>query len=56
MGWTVSGVGPRMVRVTRTPPGWRRDAVVFLTGQTVSLFGSMIVQYAIMWHLTLVTR
>jgi len=37
-------------------PGWRRDATVFLTGQTVSLFGSMIVQYAIMWHLTLETK
>jgi len=50
-----------MVRVTTQEPaaarpGWRRDAVVFLGGQTVSLFGSMIVQYAIMWHLTLVTQ
>lgn len=37
-------------------PGWRRDTTVFLTGQTVSLFGSMLVQYAIMWHLTLQTK
>lgn len=37
-------------------PTWRRDATVFLSGQTVSLFGSMLVQYAIMWHLTLETR
>lgn len=37
-------------------PGWRRDAAVFLTGQGISLFGSMLVQYAIMWHLTLTTR
>ncbi|MEK8228424.1 MFS transporter [Oerskovia sp. M15] len=35
---------------------WRRDATVFLGGQTVSLFGSMLVQYAIMWHLTLETK
>ncbi|WP_242511211.1 MFS transporter [Pengzhenrongella frigida] len=35
---------------------WRRDATVFLTSQTVSLFGSMLVQYAIMWHLTLETK
>ena len=37
-------------------PTWRRDATIFLSGQTVSLFGSMLVQYAIMWHLTLETR
>ncbi|WP_341358449.1 MFS transporter [Georgenia sp. M64] len=37
-------------------PTWRRDAAIFLSGQTVSLFGSMLVQYAIMWHLTLETR
>src|SRR5690606_7390020 len=35
---------------------WRRDVTIFLTGQTVSLFGSMLVQYAIMWHLTLLTK
>lgn len=37
-------------------PHWRRDVVVFLTGQTVSLFGSMLVQYAVMWHITLETK
>lgn len=37
-------------------PGWVRDTVVFLGGQTVSLFGSMLVQYAVLWHLTLQTR
>ncbi len=36
--------------------GWKRDATVFLSGQTVSMFGSMLVQYAIMWHLTLETK
>jgi DHA3 family macrolide efflux protein-like MFS transporter len=35
---------------------WRRDVSIFLTGQTVTLFGSMLVQYAIMWHLTLETK
>lgn len=30
--------------------------MIFLTGQTVSLFGSMLVQYAILWHLTLTTK
>lgn len=37
-------------------PHWKRDIVVFLSGQTVSLFGSMLVQYAVMWHLTLETK
>ena len=37
-------------------PGWRRDTGLFLTGQSVSLFGSMLVQYAVMWYLTLTTK
>lgn len=37
-------------------PRWRRDVALFLTGQTVSLFGSMLVQYAVMWYLTLTTK
>ena len=35
---------------------WKRDITLFLGGQTVSMFGSMLVQYAIMWHLTLETK
>lgn len=35
---------------------WVRDVVLFLSGQTVSLFGSSLVQYAILWHLTLTTK
>ncbi|MEV0824727.1 MFS transporter [Nonomuraea rubra] len=35
---------------------WRRNVALFLTGQTVSLFGSMVVQYAVMWWVTLETR
>ena len=35
---------------------WLRDIIVFLTSQTITLFGSMLVQYAIMWHLTLTTK
>lgn len=38
------------------PPGWKRNIAIFLTGQTVSLLGSMLVQYAVMWHLTIQTR
>jgi DHA3 family macrolide efflux protein-like MFS transporter len=37
-------------------PGWKRDITVFLTGQTITLLGSMLVQYAVLWHLTLQTR
>lgn len=36
--------------------GWVRRTVQFLTGQTISLFGSSLVQYAILWHLTLETK
>ena len=34
-------------------PHWRRRVAVFLGGQTVSLFGSMLVQYAVFWYLTI---
>lgn len=37
-------------------PRWKQQVAIFLTGQTVSLFGSMLVQYAIFWHLTLTTK
>ena len=36
--------------------GWVRNIALFLTGQTVSMFGSMVVQYAVMWYVTLETR
>jgi len=32
---------------------WRRDIAVFVSGQTVSMFGTFLVSYAITWHLTL---
>ncbi|WP_419871188.1 MFS transporter [Candidatus Pristimantibacillus sp. PTI5] len=35
---------------------WKRDIILFLSSQTVSLFGSALVQYAIMWHVTLTTK
>lgn len=44
------------VAIVDERPGWRRDITLFLTGQTVSLFGSMLVQYAVMWYLTLTTK
>jgi MFS transporter, DHA3 family, macrolide efflux protein len=36
--------------------GWKSRVAIFLTGQTVSTFGSLLVQYAIFWHLTLTTK
>lgn len=42
---------------SQTPgPGWRRNAVVFVAGQNISMFGSLLVQYTITWHLTLSTK
>jgi DHA3 family macrolide efflux protein-like MFS transporter len=35
---------------------WKKNAALFLTGQALSLFGSMLVQYAIMWYITLKTQ
>lgn len=35
---------------------WLRNIVLFLSSQTISLFGSSLVQYAIMWHITLETK
>lgn len=37
-------------------PHWKRNVGLFLAGQTISLFGSMVVMYAVMWHLTIETR
>ncbi|ACQ81684.1 major facilitator superfamily MFS_1 [Beutenbergia cavernae DSM 12333] len=36
--------------------GFSRNVTKFLVGQTTSLFGSMVVQYAVMWYVTLETR
>ena len=36
--------------------GWQRRAATFLASQGLSLFGSMLVQYAIIWHITLTTQ
>lgn len=35
---------------------WKRNIILFLSSQTISLFGSLLVQYAIMWHITLTTE
>lgn len=35
---------------------WKRQIFLFLTAQTISLFGSSLVQYAIVWYITLETK
>jgi DHA3 family macrolide efflux protein-like MFS transporter len=35
---------------------WKKNIMIFITGQTISLFGSVLVQYAITWYITLKTQ
>jgi DHA3 family macrolide efflux protein-like MFS transporter len=35
---------------------WKKNAILFLASQNISLFGSSLVQYAIVWHITLTTQ
>ena len=41
---------------SKKPGDWRRSVAIFLSSQTVSLLGSSLVQYAMMWHVTLSTK
>jgi len=38
------------------PSGWKKKTALFLSSQGISMFGSMLVQYAIIWHITLTTQ
>jgi DHA3 family macrolide efflux protein-like MFS transporter len=53
---TTSDPSPADQAAAAARPHWKRDTTLFLSGQTASLFGSMLVQYAIMWYLTLETK
>ncbi len=35
---------------------WKKNIILFLVSQTISLFGSSLVQYAITWYITLKTQ
>lgn len=35
---------------------WKKNIILFLASQIISIFGSSLVQYAIMWHITLTTQ
>ena len=37
-------------------PRWKRKTSLFLTGQAVSLFGTALVDFALIWHITLLTK
>jgi DHA3 family macrolide efflux protein-like MFS transporter len=43
-------------KATNMQAGWKKNTVLFLTSQALSLFGTMLVQYAIMWHIVLKTQ
>ena len=47
---------PETTPASTSLAGWKKKVAVFLVGQTITTFGSMLVQYAIMWHLTLTTK
>ncbi|NCC77179.1 MAG: MFS transporter, partial [Clostridia bacterium] len=36
--------------------GWQKRFAVFIASQAISLFGSSLVQYAIIWYITLETN
>jgi len=38
------------------PKAWKRNATIFLATQALSLLGSSLVQYALMWNVTLSTK
>ena len=40
---------------TPTSPLWKRNVSLLVAGQTVTMFGSALVGFAVMWHLTLST-
>ncbi len=35
---------------------WKRNIILFMSSQTITMFGTMLVQYAIMWHITMTTQ
>ena len=49
----MSNKGSAVPAAPEPHPHWRRHVVTFISGQTVSLLGSMLVQYAVFWYLTI---
>ncbi|MCH1625308.1 MFS transporter [Ferdinandcohnia quinoae] len=44
------------IQTNNLKENWLKNIILFLSSQTISLFGSSLVQYAIMWHITLTTE
>ena len=42
--------------MTKLNETWKKNVFIFLSGQAVSLFGSLLVQYAISWYIVLRTQ
>ncbi|MDX9783393.1 MAG: MFS transporter [Spirochaetia bacterium] len=38
------------------PEAWKKNTTIFLSSQALSLLGSALVQYALLWHITLQTK
>lgn len=55
-GCRLPAASRRLVRISNMRTDWKRQLAVFLGGQSLSIFGSSLVQYAIMWHITLTTQ
>ncbi|MBX3312200.1 MAG: MFS transporter [Microbacteriaceae bacterium] len=48
---------PESAQVLETDrPNWKRHVFLFISGQTISTFGSMLVGYAVMWYLVIETQ
>jgi MFS transporter, DHA3 family, macrolide efflux protein len=47
---------PEYFKKMRASTSWKRDTAIFLGSQAISLLGSSLVQYALMWHVTLKTQ
>lgn len=45
-----------MTNIDNKNYNWKKNTAVFLVSQMISLFGSSLVQYAILWHITLTTK
>ncbi|HAS73498.1 MAG TPA: MFS transporter [Clostridiales bacterium UBA8960] len=44
------------METTTQNKNWKKETALFLAGQTVSIFGTSLVQYAILWYITLGTQ
>ena len=44
-----------MSQTQANPIHWKKQATLFLVSQNISLFGSAVVAYAIIWHITMTT-